>query len=226
MADVIVAKKKLPVLKFGLALVVAGGVAVFLLRGVDGRAAIVAGMEIIRGAGPVVFFAAMALLPAVGVPGLTFSLTAGPAFGERLGMGVVVALSLAATTVNLIITYALARRALRPLLEKWLTRLGYQLPEVEAGDMTDLAIVVRVTPGIPFFAQNYLLGLAGVPFGKYVVVSCVTTWIYTTAFVLFGDALLHGKGKVAMLAGSLLVLAVAATHWARKHYGKKRAPAA
>jgi uncharacterized membrane protein YdjX (TVP38/TMEM64 family) len=79
-----------------------------------------------------------------------------------------------------------------------------------------------VTPGTPFFIQNYLLGLAGVPFGKYVIVSCIVTWIYTAAFVLFGDALLQGKGKMAFIAGGLFVAAVVLTQWLRKRYAKKK----
>jgi uncharacterized membrane protein YdjX (TVP38/TMEM64 family) len=111
----------------------------------------------------------------------------------------------------------------RPLLEKLLKRLGYAVPQMQDSDLTDLTILIRVTPGPPFFVQNYLLGLAGVPFGRYMLISCVVTWVYTAAFVLFGDALLHGKGKMAMLAGSLLIIAIVITHWARKHYGKKKA---
>jgi uncharacterized membrane protein YdjX (TVP38/TMEM64 family) len=135
----------------------------------------------------------------------------------------VVALAIAAITFNLVMTYVLARWVLRPWLEKLMTRLGYALPKIEAGDLTDLTIIVRVTPGTPFFVQNYLLGLANVPFGKYLLISCVVQAIYTPAFVLFGDALLHGRGRMALLAASLLVVAVVATHWARKHYGKKEA---
>ena len=221
-SDPVVTKKKLPLLKLGLGAVTLVLVAAFFLREVNLRELAERGMEYVRAAGPVAFFCAMAILPGFGVPVMPFHLAAGPVFGERLGMPWVVALALAAVTVNFIVTYALARRALRPLLERLMTRMGYRLPEMEEGDLTDLAIILRVTPGTPFFVQNYLLGLAGVPFGKYVLVSCIVTWIYTTAFVLFGDALLHGKGKMAMLAGSLLVAAVVATHWARKHYGQKK----
>ena len=92
---------------------------------------------------------AMALLPALGFPVLAFGLTAGPAFSARLGMGTVVALALTAVTVNFLLTYALARRALRPLLQKLMNRFGYKLPEVEAGDAGDLVLILRLTPGIP-----------------------------------------------------------------------------
>src|SRR5258705_2504519 len=50
-----------------------------------------------------------------------------------------------------------------------LFRSGYKLPEVAAGDATDLIVLVRVTPGVPFPVQNYLLGLAQVPVVKYAV---------------------------------------------------------
>jgi uncharacterized membrane protein YdjX (TVP38/TMEM64 family) len=217
--------KKLPVAKLVVGVVVLGGIAVLILRGFDVRGAIERLLAVIREAGPWTYFVAMALLPAVAVPATVFTLTAGPVFGPKLGMPLVVALSLLAITVNIVITYLLARRALRPFLEKLMTRLGYKLPEMDQGDYTDLAIVMRVTPGIPFFVQNYLLGLAGVPIVKYLVVSCLVSWTYTAGFVLFGDALLHGKGKIAMIAVSLLVVAAVATHWLRKRVAKKKAAA-
>jgi uncharacterized membrane protein YdjX (TVP38/TMEM64 family) len=221
-----VAKKKLPLLKIAVVLVVVAVAALFLLRGVNVREWIERIMDVIRGAGPWAFFAAMAILPGFGVPVMPFNLTAGSAFAEQLGMPLVVALALLAITINFTITYALARRAMRPLLEGLMKRLGYALPSMEKGDLTDLTIILRVTPGTPFFIQNYLLGLAGVPFATYMIVSCIVSWIYTAAFVIFGDALLHGKGKMAMFAVGLLIAAVILTQWARKHYGKKKALAA
>jgi uncharacterized membrane protein YdjX (TVP38/TMEM64 family) len=163
----------------------------------------------------------MALLQALGVPMLTFTLTVGPMFGERLGIGMVVMLSLMAITVNFMLTYFLARHVMRPGLGKLMTRLGYKLPKIEEGDVTSMTIIVRVTPGIPFFAQNYLLGLAGVPFKKYVVITCIFTWGLSAAFVLFGDALMRGEGKMMLITVSLLIAAAAGTHLTRKHYARK-----
>lgn len=215
-------KKKIPVFKLAIAALVVIVVAVLVLRGLDIRALADQLMTMVRDTGPTVFFTAMAVLPAVGLPIMPFDLAAGPVFGERLGMSLVVTLALAAITVNFVASYWLARRALRPLLEKLLNRLGYPVPKMEDSDLTDLTILIRVTPGPPFFVQNYLLGLAGVPFGRYMLISCLVTWVYTAALVLFGDALLHGKGKMAMLAASLFIVAIVITHWARKHYGKKK----
>jgi uncharacterized membrane protein YdjX (TVP38/TMEM64 family) len=183
------------------------------------------GIDQIRGAGPWAFFAAMATLPGLGVPMLAFSLTAVSAFGPQMGVGGVVAAGLAAVAVNLAFTYWLASRALRPWLARILGKLGYRLPVVGSADMTDLIVLLRVTPGLPFFAQNYLLGLANAPVGPYLAISCAITFAQTTAFMLFGDALLRGRGRAGLLALSLLLALSAATHLIRRHYGRKARPA-
>jgi uncharacterized membrane protein YdjX (TVP38/TMEM64 family) len=197
-------------------------VAGFFLRHLDVRGFFERGMAILRDAGPWVFYTAMALLPAIGFPVMAFSLTAGSAFSERMGTGGVIAAGIAASTVNLILTYWLARWAIRPWLSRLLERMGYRLPKMDATDLTDLIILLRVTPGTPFFIQNYLLGLADAPFWRYLFISCATNWTYTAAFIFFGDALLHGRGKLALVAISSIVALVAATHLLRRRYGRKK----
>ncbi len=181
--------------------------------------------DTLAAAGPVVFFAAMAVLPVAGVPMSPFALAAAPLFGARLGTPVILGLGLAAITFNLTMTYWLARRWLRPLLSRLLIRLGYKMPQVESGDATDLIVLLRVTPGPPFFVQNYLLGLAEVPFGRYLVISCAVQWSFNVAFMLFGDALSQGRGKMAMISIGLLAALVAGTHLVRKHLARKNTTA-
>jgi uncharacterized membrane protein YdjX (TVP38/TMEM64 family) len=206
----------------GIGLLVA---AVLVALGLDLKALVAQGLALIRDAGPVVFFCSMALLPSIGAPMMPFALTAGSVFASSLGMPLVIFLALSAVTFNILLSYYLASRAFRPLLEKLLVRLGYKLPEVAAGDATDLIILLRVTPGVPFPVQNYLLGLARVPVVKYALISCAIQCSFITAFIIFGDALLHGKGKLALLGLSGLVALTVGTHLVRKHYGKKK-PAA
>jgi uncharacterized membrane protein YdjX (TVP38/TMEM64 family) len=210
-------------LKLALVGVVALVGGLLLMRGYDLKGLIQQGLALIRDAGAVVFFLAMALLPAAGVPMSIFSLTAGSVFAPQLGMPAVTALSLAALTFSMAFSYLLATRLLRPVLEALFTRLGYKLPEVKSGGATDLIILLRVTPGVPFPVQNYLLGLARVPFGKYLLVSSLIQWPANTAFILFGDALLQGRGKVAFISLSLLLALMAATQMVRKHYAAKKA---
>src|SRR5690606_38939710 len=57
-------------------------------------------VERVRAAGPVPFFAAMTLLPAVGFPLSAFTLVAGPVFGPTLGVGVVVGLAILGIAIN------------------------------------------------------------------------------------------------------------------------------
>jgi uncharacterized membrane protein YdjX (TVP38/TMEM64 family) len=177
---------------------------------------------LITSCGPWAFFAAMALLPAVGMPLMAFSLTAGPAFGPSMGIGWVVVAGLAAITFNMLLTYWLARRALRPFLEKIMKRWGQRLPKLDGADTTDLTLAVRVIPGIPFFVQNYMLGLANAPLGQYLLISCVAQWTYAAGFILFGDALLHGKGKLIISAIIVLVLAFVVTHFLRRHLAGRK----
>jgi uncharacterized membrane protein YdjX (TVP38/TMEM64 family) len=207
-------------LAVALLLLLVGGVLV--ARGVNLRAWLEQGLDLVRSAGPVAFFSAMAVLPALGAPILAFSLTVGPAFGKQLGMPAVVGFSLLALLINMALSYFLARRALRPLLEKLFVRLGYRLPQATDADATDLIVLLRVTPGLPFPVQNYLLGLAEVPFQKYLVVSCLIVWTLSAAIILAGDALLKGRGRIALIALCLLLAFGAATHLLRKHYGKKK----
>jgi len=211
-------------LKLAVGGVVVLAAGLFLARGYDLKGLIQQGLALIRSAGPVTFFLAVALLPAVGAPLSFFSLTAGSVFAPQIGMPAVIALTLAAITINMALCYFLATRLLRPVLEALLTRLGYKLPQVDSGDTTDLIVLLRVTPGIPFPVQNYLLGLAQVPFGKYLLFSCLIQWPANAAFILFGDALLQGRGKIAFISLGAILALMAATHLVRKHYGPKKSP--
>lgn len=217
--------KKILLLKLAVALGLVVVVAALVLGGVDVRGLLQQGLEAIRRAGPLAFFVAMAVLPAVGAPLLAFILPAGKLFGERFGMPVVVAYSLAAITFNMLFTYWLARWALRPPLARLIDRLGYKLPQVASGDATDLAIILRVTQGIPFLVQNYLCGLAEVPFSKYLLVSCLAGWPAQAAYIVFGQALLEGNGRTILIAVGVLAALIAAAHFVRRHYGQKKTAA-
>ncbi len=215
--------KKPLLIKLGVVTIAGIVVALFLARGLDVKALVTQGLDLIRGAGPLAFFASMAVLPALGAPMLAFLLPAVSLFGPRFGTPATVLLGLVMILANMTLTYALARWALRPLLLRLMARLGYKVPEVGAEDATDLIVVLRMTPGIPFCVQNYLLGLANVAFGRFVLVSIVLAWPQAVALMLFGDALVHGKGRLALIALGLLLAIMAVLHAVRRHYAKKKA---
>jgi uncharacterized membrane protein YdjX (TVP38/TMEM64 family) len=213
-------------IKLAILGVILGAGAILLLRGVDLKAVLAQFLAWLRSVGPVGYFVAMAVLPAIGFPVLFFSLSAGPAFAPQLGMGVVIACTVASLVVNLALTYWLSRYAFRPLLEGIIKKLGYQLPQVAAQDHLSLTVLLRITPGPPFFVQGYLLGLADVPFLTYMWVSCLISISYNIAVVLFGDSLTNGKGGLAFLAFSLLIAFSVLVKWIRRRMARKKLQAA
>jgi len=177
-----------------------------------------AGLAQVRGAGPVTFFASMAVLPAFGCPFSVFTLTAGPVFAPSLGMVSVLGLTLLSVALNLALSYWLAARALRPVLVRLVAWLGYTLPRARVQDSGSLVFLVRVTPGPPFFLQSYLLGLAGIPFRIYFAISWLISGAYACAFVLFGDAVVHGHGKRVMLAVGIFAVLTVGVQWLRRRF--------
>lgn len=218
--------KKGLLLKLAIVLVVAAAGGLALLRGLDVRGAIDTVLAMMREAGPLVFFSGMAVLPAFGFPLSPFTLSAGSIFGPTLGMPLVLLYMWLALSVNVAITYVLARWLGRPWLEKLVLRFGYRWPEVPADEYWDVAILFRVTPGPPFFLQSAILGLARVPLRVYLTVSILVAGMYGTAFAVFGEALLAGKGRMVLLGvGAFAALAVG-THLLRRHLSHKKAAAA
>lgn len=222
--------RKIPLVKLGVGALLIGAIAAVVLYLVGWRTAWAetkqmfnAALDLIAAAGPVAFYAAMATLPVFGAPMGPFAVASGLVFRDQLGLPLVLMLSVAAMTSNITIAYWLARRWLRPPLTRLVTRWGYTLPQVDSGDATDLIVLLRVTPGPPFFVQNYLLGLAEVPFLRYLLISVATQGLLLSGLVVFGDALGQGKGKVVMLAAGAVVAVLVGTHLWRKHLAKKKA---
>jgi uncharacterized membrane protein YdjX (TVP38/TMEM64 family) len=139
-----------------------------------------------------------------------------------LGRGGVLAAYGAAIAINLALTYWLARYALRPAVERLVARMGYKIPQLAKDEHVEVTVLLRITPGPPFFLQSYLLGLGEVPFFTYMGVSWLIAMAYGVGIVLGGDAIMQGEGGMAILGVSLFIAAVIVVHLVRKHYGKGR----
>jgi uncharacterized membrane protein YdjX (TVP38/TMEM64 family) len=166
-------------------------------------------------AGPFTFFAAMAVLPALGFPLTPFFVMAGATFGARIGLvGSVIALSL-----NLAICFWIARSGLRRILLALFARFNYEIPDFEREARGTLRFValVKMAPGVPGFAKNYILGLVGVPFWTFFLCSLLFTGAYAAALTLLGESLgEHDLTRTLVSAVVLLVLAIGVWLW-RKH---------
>lgn len=182
-------------------------------------------LETVRAEGAAVFFVAMAVLPLFGFPLSAFILSAGPVFAPSLGPGVVIACAMAALAFNVSLSYWFAAFALRPWMERVIIWLGYPVPQLPAGREWEFNLVLRVVPGVPFFVQNYVLGLARVRFGIYMLVAMAVPSVYLMIAVLAGDALAQGDQRKLMIAGVLFAVVGASLHVLRKRLAAKRAQA-
>lgn len=207
------AKRKLVIL--GVATVVIAVALYVFARHLDLRARMDQVVATIRESGPLPFFTAMALLPAVGFPLSGFTLVAGPVFGPTMGVPAVVLCAVAAIACNVAFSYWLASRAMRPAAQWVVRRMGYGLPEVRPQAAWLTIMVMRTVP-MPFSLQSLLLGLARVPFGPYMLVSIVVPSVFTFAAITLTDGLMRGD-RWAIAGAAALFLAVGTVlHFLRK----------
>jgi uncharacterized membrane protein YdjX (TVP38/TMEM64 family) len=189
------------------------------------RDAVMLGMEWLRELGAGWFFAAFAVLPAIGAPVSPFAFGAGSLFGPVLGLPTVLLIAGVAMAVSMTISYGLARYILRPWVERLLAYLGYKVPEIPRDKAVLFVFLVRMTPGAPYVFQSFLLGLAEVPFRVYLVVSWLVATTNVSLMIVFGDAIMQGRGKVALAALAGVVVMVLAVRFARKRLAARTDPA-
>jgi uncharacterized membrane protein YdjX (TVP38/TMEM64 family) len=153
-------------------------------------------LDAFQRAGPIPFFAALAVLPLIGAPTTPFYLLAGPAFGPGIGL-LGTAVSLAAQQF---LGYWLARRWLHGWMERIIARTRFQVPEVKAENHVRFTIVVRLAPGVPSWTKTYLGGLARTPFLTFFWISWPISLAYAAVFILLGDAAFSRDWRELILA--------------------------
>jgi uncharacterized membrane protein YdjX (TVP38/TMEM64 family) len=170
---------------------------------------------------PVRFFGLVALLPAIGAPVTPLFVLAGATFGVGVGLiGSWIALAL-----NLTLCYWLARSKLRPLVERLLERMSRrELPDFAEKDRNAVrfTLLVKLAPGLPSFAKNYMLGVAGVPFALYFAVSMLTAGAYAAALVVLGESLFVHDSRRAIIAVVLVGALAAGLWWWRRSRRSRR----
>ena len=174
-------------------------------------------MAAMGNAHPAVLFVALALLPLVGVPASPLIIAA----GVRLGTGAGFALEVAALLCDFSIGYWLARRWMRLPLTRWLAARGHVVPVLAPADEAQFILLFRITPGIPLSVQNYVLGLAGVDFTRYLLISLPIQALYALAFVWFGDSLAKTGTWRWVIASAAFLALVIAVRLVRKGLVKK-----
>ena len=169
---------------------------------------------------PWIFFLALVFLPGLPIPFTALLLTAGVVWRQQPLMACL--LCLLALVLNLTWTYWLAAGPGRRVVEKLLRATAIEIPELPRGDHLKLILVLKLTPGMPFFFQNYLLGFLRVPFRLFLVISVLCNGIYGTGILLSSVGLANGKLMPVISGISLVALAATLTQLVRGWLAKRK----
>jgi len=186
----------------------AGAVLVGWKLGVDGPMLKTAwkAVEVFLMDRPWLLFAALVVLPGALVPMSALLVLAGTVWRDQPGLACVACLVAAA--LNMTWTYWLAARPGRGLVERLLATTTIRIPELPLGHHLRMILILRLTPGLPFFLQNYALGFFRVPFRLYLPVSMACSGLITIGMVLSTAGV--AKGNLMPLISGVALIALGA----------------
>lgn len=166
------------------------------------KSAIVWFWEALKVTSPWYYYAALAILPALGAPISPLILLAPALHGLPIAIGGVAV----ALFFNISLGYWLTIGIARPLACRIIEFFGYKIPMIRPENERRLIILFRVTPGLPFCVQNVMLGLAGVSYLPYLAISWGIIFVTALGFLTLGESLTQGSGGLVFLAVSLIIV--------------------
>jgi len=172
--------------------------------------------EALRGR-PWWLFAALVLLPGLPVPMSALLVLTGVVWSRQPVMAC--GITLAAMALNMTWTYWLAAVPARSVVARLLASSGARLPELPRDNHMKLLLVLRLTPGVPFFIQNYLLGFFRVPFRSYLPLSIACAGMVACGIVLSGAGIGGGNLKPLISGVGLIVVGTVAVKAVRTKLG-------
>lgn len=156
------------------------------------------------GSHPWLIFAALLVLPGVGCPGSVLLVLAGAVWGPTPAS---CGLALLAIGLNIVWTHVLAAGPGRAIILRVLGERWKRWEGMGGTNRLQLAVMLRMTPGMPLFVQNYVLGLLQVPLLHSLAVALPITGLYVCGFVLTGGAIFEGRVGLAVSGLGLVVAA-------------------
>lgn len=136
-------------------------------------------------------FAALVFLPGLPLPSSALLVLAGAVWSDR--PLVACGICLLSTLLNQSWTYWVAAKPGRGLIERLIRDGVIRIPELPKGDELRLILILRLTPGMPLFVQNYVLGFLRVSYLLYAGLSILCTGVFASALVLSGAGIAEGK---------------------------------
>lgn len=152
-------------------------------------------------------FVSIAILPGFILPCAPLLLLAG-IWGTEFGVAQACLYSVLALTINLIWTYWFAYGPGRKIVNRLLKIFKYEIPELPSQNLNQWAVILRLTPGIPFIFTNYGLGLLKMPFVKYMLISTPIISITDCGFVLASAGIFGGSWKYIWGGISILIIMI------------------
>ncbi len=187
----------------GLAGIVGLGTLLLLGDLESARVVVEAAWSQLKSAPAPIYFGIMSVLLLAPVPASAFYLAAGPLYGIWPSVIWIVP----ALGINALLVHLIASGWLRPRLMRLVAKRDLQIPRLETrSDQRLFITLIRLTPGIPYFVQNWVIGLAGVDRAPFVMISVAIQMIYATGFVALGRSAFEGDLGLAIGAAVALVL--------------------
>ncbi|MCW1885179.1 VTT domain-containing protein [Luteolibacter flavescens] len=166
---------------------------------------------------PWVLFVALVILPGLGFPAGVLLLLAGVVWGSQPSTCL---LALAGILLNVTWTHCLAAGLARRRIVRWMGPRLQPWLDLPRTDLMKVAWLLRVTPGVPLFLQNYALGALGVPLRLSLLTALPIVALYTCGFVLTGGAIFDGRLGLAISGVALLAAAAIAMRLIRSRQAK------
>ena len=168
---------------------------------------------------PLLLFGALVILPALPIPTSALLFLAGTVWRDRPLMAC--AICLLAMALNMSWTYWAAARPGRGLVEKLMSAMELRVPEIPKGNDLRVILLMRLTPGFPFFVQNYLLGFFRVPFRLYLPVSMACSGMISVGVVLSAAGVADGNLTPVLTGVGLIVISLVIVQMIRQKLGGK-----
>jgi uncharacterized membrane protein YdjX (TVP38/TMEM64 family) len=124
-------------------------------------------------------FGALTLLPMFGFPVTILHVAAGVKYGFWLGLLLV--------GVSIFIQQALSYWLVTLMPDFFARRFAGLRDRLPRTAHKSVTLFTLLMPGAPYFAQNYVLPLVGVPFGIYMWIGVPMHWVRSIIAVIFGE---------------------------------------
>ncbi len=175
--------------------------------------------EVFLKANPWSLFVAIIFLPGLPFPISALLVLAGLVWGANWWACLLALLALA---LNMTWTYWVAAYPARGVIEKVLANTSLRIPDLPKQDHVRLILMLRLTPGLPLFIHNYVLGFLRTPFRLYLPLSLALSGPISIGILLTGGALMEGKAGLAIAGLGIVVIAVLGTRMLRARLARKK----